>query len=523
MLSKIKNIKIENLLLIFFIAQPLIDIYKAFYRDTISCCGIAIEEIFNIFMVGVIFLFTIYKIVTEKNRNFKEILIYAIYIAVTGIYLILHYINISKFNSNVYNLANINFITENYYIFRTYLIPLILLGLVTKSGMSNQKFNKIITIVVLIMSSVIVIANIFKVGLVSYNQENTFIDGNIFQWITMDENTNYAAYTSKGWFCGTNEISALMLSLAPIIIIQAIQKNKIRYYLLVVLQAVSMVMIGTKTSALGVCAMLIVIPLLAGFLYITKLDKTFKWKVSIPVTLLIFGIIAGLYQISPTKMKLAVDKAGKEEVRVAAEEKYQFAKTSTDEDKGQDVLEKQEEEEALNLEEYIYKYSYNYYINEWFLELYPVKNDISFWSNVITRDSRLNIDNRTFKIEMIERIISRNNNKLDKILGIGYTSNVPYTEKDYYYQYFIFGIIGLIILLGPCIAIAIYGGIKILLKYKEKFNLENVSPLIALICILGIGYVSGHVWGMPINMYFMSLYAGILLLNTQKGKIEEKE
>ncbi|MBO5004866.1 MAG: O-antigen ligase family protein [Clostridia bacterium] len=500
----IKKIKLRDLVIIFFILQPIIDMYRTFFQDTINICGFAIEELINILFIGILFGLTIYKIV-KKEKRAKSLVKYIVYLSIVGIYMILHWMNIAKFNNNIFEGAQINFITETYYIIRTYIIPIILIYIIYHCYLTNKDFTRIIVIVTLLISGSIFITNLLNVSLVAYSADNVRIEGNIFKWLSLNGDSNFAAYTSRGFFHSTNQISALLFSLAPIIIKEVIKNNKIRYYILLIIQLISMIMVGTKTASIGVILVLIAMIFVTLVLYFLKLERNINIKICIPIMLLITIGAYSLYMTSPSKLKYTLEKSEKEIIR---------------EDANITVKEANQEEKVNSLEDYIKLYAYNYYIQDWFLELYPVHNDEDFWNTIISRDKKLNIDNRNFKIDMIDRIIERNNNNMDSILGIGYTSNVPYTERDYVYQYYIFGIAGVFLLVGVYIGILVYCAYKILRNYKEKLNLENCSIGISLCCMLAAGYLSGHVWGMLINMYFMSLYTGMLLYNAKK---EEKK
>ena len=503
----VSKIRLNYLVIIFFILQPIIDMYRTFFQDTISILGLAIEEVINIVYIGVMFVLIIYHVILIEKR-IKSLVKYAVYLLTVGIYMILHCINITKFNSNIYESANINFITEIYYIIRAYIIPIVLIYVIYHTYLTQKDFNKIIIPVTIIISGSIFITNLLGVSLVAYNAENVKIEGNIFKWFSLTGNSNFAAYTSKGFFNSANQISALLFSLAPIVIKEAITKNKIRYYVLVAIQSISMIMIGTKTASFGILLILALMIFVTLFLYIIKLEKNINIKICIPILLLITMGTYALYYTSPSRLKYCLEKTEREVVR---------------EDVGEITEEAKEEKKINTLEDYIKTYAYNYYIQDWFIEIYPVHNDEEFWNAIITRDKQLNIDNRNFKVNMINRIIDKNKNKLDSILGIGYTSNIPYTERDYIYQYYIFGAVGAILLIGIYIGILGYCIVKILKDYKEKLNLENCSIAIAICCMLIAGYLSGHVWGMLINMYFISLYTGILLYNVKKPKEIEGE
>lgn len=192
------------------------------------------------------------------------------------------------------------------------------------------------------------------------------------------------------------------------------------------------------------------------------------------------------------------------------------------EDKKIVIDETEEDDEIEGLSDYIQTYAYEYFIDEIWLEVYPVDNDNEFWKSIIQRDRNLNTDNRTFKIDITTRIIERNNNSFDTLFGIGYTSNMMYTERDYVYQYFMFGLFGLIILMGPYILSYVYVIIKILKNFKEKVNLKSSILIVSLFYIFVIAYFAGHVFGMLINMYFMSLIVGMLLKEVNNKNINKK-
>ena len=222
------KVKLNYLVMIFFIMQPIIDMYRTFFQDTITIFGIASEEFINFSYIGIMFIFVIYNVIFTEKRV-KSIIKYAIYFIIIGIYMILHLLNISKFNTDIYESANINFIIEIYYTIRTYIIPIILIYIVYHSYFTKKDFNKIIILITIMISGSIFITNLLGVSLVAYSTENVKIEGNIFKWFSLTGDSNFAAFTSKGFFNSANQISALLFSLAPIVIKEAITKNKIRY------------------------------------------------------------------------------------------------------------------------------------------------------------------------------------------------------------------------------------------------------------------------------------------------------
>lgn len=515
--SKIDKLNIERLILIFFILQPFINMYKRFFGDTIQIGPFAIEEFFNFAYVSILFICVVIRIITGKHlKNNIPCIIYCIFIVV---YLVLHCINALNFNTSIFPLSTINVFKEIYYIFRVYLIPIALMFVVWRSGVSSKTFFLIAKIVVLTISGVIVITNLLNISLVAYSLDNTFIKGNFFSWFTLNHSApdfNWKLYTSKGWFYSTNQISALLFSLAPLTVYMAIKEARLRSTLLLCLQITAMVFIGTKTASWGIILVIAVFFAVAIFFHAVKLERI-SLRHIIPIFLVCVILWGALYMSSPrVRYEHLEPSAYHPEATVSSEEYLEHVISSeknSDSASDEPTIEKTP---AEILSDYLDEYAYNYYIQYEYLKVYPVTNDYDFWQHVISRDRTLNIDNRKFKCEMISRIIERNNNSGDHLLGIGYLSNVPYTERDYVYQYYIFGLVGLILLLGPFCLPVPYSIYKILRNIRKKLTLENCAIGMSLCCFLAIAYYSGHVFGMQINMLFLSLYTGKLLSNVQK-------
>ena len=84
-------------------------------------------------------------------------------------------------------------------------------------------------------------------------------------------------------------------------------------------------------------------------------------------------------------------------------------------------------------------------------------------------------------------------------------ANIPDIERDYVYQFFIFGILGIIILIGPYIFI----NIKILINSLKQFKYENLLCLASVFSILAVAYLSGHVLGWSFPMFILVFITGL--------------
>ena len=178
-------------------------------------------------------------------------------------------------------------------------------------------------------------------------------------------------YTSKGWFQSANQISALLFSLCPIIVKEVIKKPSWGNSLLLALQVVSMAMLGTRTASLGCILVILAMTLVLLALHILHLEPIRKVRI-FPILLLIVLLGSLLSYYSPGQLSKRLNEQEAVVERPAAEE----AKPS-----GQN---------PASLADYLDEYAYNYYINDWFLEIYPVSEDEPFWKEVISRDRTLN-------------------------------------------------------------------------------------------------------------------------------------
>ena len=110
------------LLVILILLQPIVDIIKNVVIHDIQILGFSLFEMINIVLVLASLIITIY-LYKDKNKFIKYILILGLFI----LYSIFHYINILKFDSNLYENYNPNYLVETYYLFRTFMISLILI------------------------------------------------------------------------------------------------------------------------------------------------------------------------------------------------------------------------------------------------------------------------------------------------------------------------------------------------------------------------------------------------------------
>ena len=157
--------------------------------------------------------------------------------------------------------------------------------------------------------------------------------------------------------------------------------------------------------------------------------------------------------------------------------------------------------------------------------MYPIDNDPEFWTSIFKRDKALNNNSRILKTDIIKRIEQRNNNEIDKYFGMGYTLNFMDIERDYVYQYYLFGIVGIVLLILPYIILLLINVGKALFNFNSNFNFKTLLAFMSPALILVVAYLSGHVFGWVSPMLFLSMTLGMLTVtvsdnNKKKGNIK---
>lgn len=474
---KEKIIKFSVFLL--FLLLPIIDCFRRTVIKDVEILGISVIELVFFILIGVSFVITITRI---KKKEFIPLIIYTV---ILFIYIIFHGLNILNFDESIFYRADINVFKESYYIIRTFYFPVLFLFVLCKNRniLDINFYKKIIKMLIILISFSIVILNIFKLSFATYQEKNFFIDYNIFDFYKAD--ISYKLLSTRGWFNSANEISAILATLLPINIYYLFKENKKNNYLLYAVQVISMIILGTRVSTY--CSILI-----SGLFILINIFSKFYRKEKINYKFILVAVICcSYYFLSPVGNYYMNNE---QPYYSSDDEHYNELK---DLDNGDAV-------------EYIKSNLYTFRIKEFFTELYPIENDSKFWKEVALGDRNENNNSRIMKIKIIDRMQERNNNKYDILLGMGYTINFEDLERDYVYQYYIFGIIGLIIILFPEFSLLIKSMISILKRYKvidiTLTCLLLSSPCICLVC----AYLSGHVFGFISPIYILILSLSIL-------------
>ncbi len=480
-----KNFSLQ--LLGFVILQPFVDIYRVFFENTIEIAGISLAELINLLAIAyLIFLFVVKYI--KQPKYFLPVVIYGVLL---GGYCILHIWNISKFDESILNGADISAFKELYYMLRVYLLPLVVFYMFLCVKIKTGFFEKGINILSGLISGIIVVTNLFKVSFISYAsslETNQFITRNIIEWFINPDMENPAYMTSKGWFYMGNQIGVILFMLYPFVIMQALKYRKKRNYLLVIIQGIAMIMVGTRVAALGGMLILIVSPVIAilfgGILKQFPFErKDFLKLAGVAVCFVLLFVNSPVIDVQGAKGD-AYEETDEQKARRKEMEKFK-----ADLDKG--IF---DEKVVKMYAEDIEEYPYSYGISEEFVKLFDVEDNFEFWFDTVISKDRDQVNYRQFKKRIYEAVLEKNNNPYDRWLGIGYTSGFPYVERDFTGQNIWFGYAGTFLLLGPYYICALYAVIQILRRIKTHFRYENAFFAVSLGGVSVLAYMAGHLF-----------------------------
>ena len=476
---------IKVLITTLFLLFPIIDILRSTSIKDIEIFNIAFIELINFMLIGLAFLLTIPKI-NKKKRN-----ILYIYIAVFIVYLIFHIINTYNFNTDIFIKATPNLITETYYIIRVYILPILLIIILfsNRDIFNKEYYLKILKCLVIEISGLIIACNLCRFSYSSYDDEMDLLNRSSFYDIFTHEGKAKELLTC-GLFNSANQISIILFMLLPLNIYNLHEHKKLKNLLLLLIQTISMIIVGTKVAAMGSVLVLIATLFAYFFFIIIHKEKIDQKYLSYHLTALL--ITTSFIFISPFYQVMQSSISNQENFINEEKDKIDYAYQKLEEDLT--------DEEFVEL---LTNYNGVFKISSMFYRMYPIENDIIFWKDLAKRDNRLNNDYRIIKSDIIERVKIRNNNyKLDSLLGIGYTTNFMDIEKDYVYQYYLFGIIGSILLIGVYIYFYIKNIFKLFQgKYFEyEYCLRILSSFIGLVGC----YFSGHLFGWTSPMIILA-------------------
>lgn len=505
--------RIRQVLFWFILLQPFLDFYWLNNPPLSEILPFSIPTIIRILVILV--LACMYLSQKRSWQIFRKQWWIILYLALLIIYSAIHLLHVRNFNSLSPTSYNFSMSSEIFYLFRMFL-PLIVLYVTKYANFTEQTVIHIIQSLVGIFAGIVVFSNLFIKSLRAYG--NGWINYNIIDWFTHGS-LSYAQTASKGFFYFTNTLAAIMFMLASLIIYVTIKQFNWKNMTLLILQGLAMIMIGTKTATLGFLIAL-ALWLIAYFIHAFILkNANFSWKIA--SALILLGAIYGVtLPKSPMIQRANADIAWAQQDNGKYSEKNLNQKLSAGLKKT-----KTQAERKQYLQNFIKKYYEYYHLNKKFInKAYPYQQDAEFWYTIMTEystEKRLN--NRLIETEMLTQVVKNNHNSADKWLGISYarTSNLYNLERDFQYQSFSLGWIGVILFLGVYVVSELYA---IFWWFKEKAcrQLINSALIFANGFCLVAAYYSGNVMDFLTATIILAFFTGYMLMNIDKNRHEKK-
>lgn len=425
---------------------------------------------FTLIQIIIILGFLLITIVQNKRarKNIKYIIGYYALIIIYGIF---HHLNALDFTSLVPGNFNYNYLDEILYLFKMS-IPFDFIYLLYYNDFSKKDFLDILVSWLIIICGSIIITNIFQISLGSYS--NTTIKGSIFKWF--DKTLIYKEMASRGYFVYANQVSAILVSMVPIVLF-FYYKNNLKWPYLVAL-LLTLLMLGTRIS--NIAGILVFGSMIFIYIVYSLIKKEPIKKPKVLLTIFLTIIYIFILPYSPTSSRLKIYDYLLDKPLIANSENENIS----------DLLYIKENYEALQINE-------NFILNS-----YPYEYDTKFWLKILREPLAKRADYRYLEISMVKRVAEINNNKKDIFLGItnDRIQNIFNIERGYVLEYYAYGIIGLVLFLGIYFLILS----KNLYNIIKDFSFSNISFLASNILILAISYLSGNIFG-SINIFIMEL------------------
>lgn len=530
-MKKLNNVILTILILI----EPFLDTYFL-YNCGIEIFGFKISTIIRYTLLGALLLLLL---IQDRFRNKRMGLI--IYFVIFIVYLVLHHVNALNFISLVPGNFDYSLIEELFYISR-YFFPLILIYYLNTVPISNNFFKKVIVIFSLIVSISVIFSNIFLLSKSSYYDYN--ISYNIFDWFVKD--ISYSTASTRGFFYATIVMTNLLL-ITPYIYSLYYKEGKYLYLTAIVCNMFALFMAGTKACTLG----FVIIAIMMGIIYLffSVIIKEFKvdlGKLFASITIVIMCFV--LLPNSPMTQRIFLTndmfKDNKnDDNQIITKPNHNSGNSFDDniivDDFDSDKYELNEyydlesinkiedkEKRKILIKKFIAKNYDNLGITtDLFINSYSFKYDYEFWTNIILNETAVQkADNRNIQTKIFERIKEVNSSKMDDLFGLTYsrTSKIFNLERDFLYQYYSLGIIGVLLFLGPLVLLLLGCMIK-MLRNRELLDMENTSLCFGVGLLLCVALYSGNMLDNLGIIIMLGFVEGYLVNNVFSNKTEIKK
>ena len=471
--QKFKNINIEDILCMFIILCPILDIVSFLYRNifnTNSSPSTIIRPIIPI-------IISIYLFFKEDKKFKKNIFILGI------IYMIYGILHLWVFNTAITGSSYSTVTHEAQYIvnYTFMILNLFIYIYVFKKSSNIEKLTKSVLI-----SSAIYIGSIY-ISILTKTSSSTY----------MEEGMGY-----KGWFESGNSIGAILI-LSLFIILKYIKDRKYRKIVIpvILLEGVFLTtLLGTRVGLLGfICVIVsyVMAQITISLIQKVKINKkTIIGGIAIVITILIVVITFGSTTIQRRKHlqnieNNIIDENSNEASHITGS--LLEIKDKIDNNTLEDGYMNNEQKESI-------------------LDLYNIANKLEVKNN----------DQRAQQLIYNTVLVKNQKNPVYLLIGNGYLANFRelVLEMEIPAFLFNFGIIGFLLYFVPFLVIFIYGiyqGFKNIKKIDENY----LMILIGCGFVFALSFFAGYTFFNSSNMMII-IVLNTLLINKANQLKEEK-
>lgn len=498
--------KSKTVIFYFILIQPFLDLYWFYNGKLANILPFTLPTIIRILAVFVIFcMFFSQKQNWQKLGRDKWLISYLVLLIV---YSFLHLWHVKTFHSVNPSDYNYSTISEIFYLIRM-VLPLLIIYFTKEVDFTARELQTVIEWVTGLFAGTIVISNLFVISLRAYS--HGFISANIFAWF-FNHNIGYSHMASKGFFNFSNMVSAVLFMLLPLMLYYLFNYFTPQKVLLVSVQALAMIELGTKVAAIGlVGGILVGIVIYYFHRFVLKNVKNSRKAVITVIAIEVASLL--ILPVGPAVQRYNYEK------QLAQESDHDLSAEKAELRTGLKKYPTGAKRKAF-LRKFIKKNYKAYALNKRFVfKSYSYKYDPEFWLSIMKEPGEERMQNRHLEQAMLNQVVATNNNKLDKVLGISYTrqTNIFNLERDFTSQVYSLGWVGMILFLGPYVGILFYG-IYEWCKYKKVRTYLISSLLVAIAFVLFAAYSSGNVMDFLTASLILGFIEGNLLIQIKHKK-----
>ena len=461
----------------------------------------------------------------EKNKK-KVGLLFGLYILIFGIYFLIHCRNANIIQGSIHLTDNFYFNMKDEIIYTlTLLIPLVYVYVFYLSDIKETLIKKVTIALSCVTSLPIFVSNVFVFGKSTYTG---YTIDNFLSWFSLPYSRFWhhpRRYATKFFFEEGNTIGILMLMVLPFLYYFFYrEKNNIKKSLLgclIVIHSLSMIILSTRLATY--CSALVPVAMLIIYILLMLLKKE-----KLQVVYVVFLLLATMMNV------LIIPYGPAYQNQLIDADDYVFIKSDENHrTEGKDLL-----KDADKLDKwgekwrdfYVYMFEdYRFLMNVtppiYYTTWYSYEYDPQFWVDLI------------FDYELEERVNGRQIETIftkykweelttpQKITGFGYGTFMRggiLIERDFIQQYYSYGPVGVVLIMGLWIVLLAYCGIKLLFGYKQgKWAYLNIITLMSLCLGYLSSYVSGHTFDELTTSMFISLLFGFLVKEVRSKNVEK--